>query len=226
MNLQNDLSILTRDELRDLLSSAKDEWEEYTYYRDEIECRENRIEEESIEIEAANSERKLAFIFSVISCITVIIPVILLFYASMQAKRKKEAQRRIEEDEAQLPELRIKKEEAIRALDKVWNIPDEYCYDYALTKMLQYINSFKAHNWKEVTNLYDKHVHEQTVENNTRITAEEAMNQTDISRQTRDEIMNQTDILRQTRDEVKNQTDILRKTRNAARWAAVGSWLR
>ena len=42
--------------------------------------------------------------------------------------------------------------------------------------MLQYIDSFRAHEWKEVTDLYDRHVHEQKME-------EEARKQTDISRQ-------------------------------------------
>ena len=85
----------------------------------------------------------------------------------------------------QLPELQQKEVLAISKLNKVWDIPDEYCYEYALTKMLQYIDSFKAHNWKEVTTLYDRHVHEQTMEYNTRISAEDAIKQTEIARETR-----------------------------------------
>jgi len=222
MDVQNsrkiDLSTLMRDELRDLLSTAKNEWEKYTNYKDEIKLYEKQIVEEKKKEEFEKRQKQPAGVVLIITGIIMVIfiiafPIILvddtkkteglplalgicgaisLFFIFLglgcfnAAKRRKiAAQNIIKECETQLPELQKKEVEAASAFDKVWNIPDEYCYKYAFTKMLQYIDSFKAHNWKEVTTLYDRHIHEQTVENNTRITAEEAIKQTEISKQIR-----------------------------------------
>jgi len=213
-----DLSKFERDDLRDLLSIAKNEWAEYTYCKNAVESCEKRIEKEKENIEANNGGNRQIWL-GLLSLLMVLMLflyknilgnyhlylllfslfcVVYFFYSSTILKRRKKvAQNMVDEYELELSELRKKEINEIGKLNKVWAIPDEYCYDYAFTKMLQYLDSFKAHNWKEVTTLYDRHVHEQTMENNTRIAAEEAMEQTEIARQ----------------------------TRNAARAAAAGAWV-
>ena len=206
-----DLSTITRDDLRLLLSTAKYEWKKYTDCSDKVEKCEKLIEEEKKIVDENNYQGCLRFgiiIFMVCAAIVsyfsifdpktenymipgicLILGILLLFATPIHyvmAKRKKEnAQSKLNEYEVRLPELRKKKQEAINEFDKVWYIPDEYCYDYALAKMLQYIDSWEAHNWKEVTALYKRHLHDTTVEENTRIAADEAIKQTEIARQTR-----------------------------------------
>jgi hypothetical protein len=199
-----DLSTLTRDELRNLLIMAQDEWKKYTNCRDEIEWCEKSIEEEKKNKDFGDKNGNYSWFF-LFFCVgggifvfimnkkdferglwvflssIIIFPMCILYCR----KKSKTAQRKITEYIAQLSNLDKKEEKAVKGFDKVWNIPDEYCYDYAFTKMLQYIDSFKAHSWKEVTTLYDRHVHEKTVEYNTRITASEARKQIEIAQQIR-----------------------------------------
>ena len=66
-----------------------------------------------------------------------------------------------------------------------------------MATMIKFIDSNKAHSWKEVTTLYDEHLYRMKMEENTRLAAEEAIKQTEIARQ----------------------------TRNAARTGALGSWV-
>ena len=232
-----DLSEINRDELRNLLSMANDEWKKYNYCNDDVEWCENHIGAEERKEKEANWKITRAivpfvicliiFSFLVIMCfieppgkdgIFIAVFFLLLFGIPslsfavnifIAIKRKKTAQSNKERHKSQLPELREKKKEALNEFDKVYDIPEDFCYEYALTKMLRYIGNYEAHSWKEVTSLYKRHIHEKTVEDNTRITAEEATKQTEIARQTR-EIALQT------------QKTAL-QTRNAARAGAVGS---
>jgi len=189
-----DLSKLERDDLRDLLSMARDEWEKYIPFRQDVELCEKSIAEEEEKREKAHKQAKGFIVIMIIlfPAAIFILPNFLL-YRSIEKK----AQKKIKEYESQLLVLQQKEMEAMSKFDKVWDIPDDYCYEYAFTKILKDIDNFKAHNWKEVTTLYDRHIHEHTMEYNARISAEEAMKQTDISRQ----------------------------TRNAARAAAAGAWV-
>ena len=116
-----DLSTLTRDELRDLLRNAKNEWTKYTNCKDLIELYEKQIIDEQ-EKQWSSKQTQQGAIVLIIICII------------MTA------------------------------------LPDGYRYEYALTKMLQDIDNFKAHNWKEVTTLYDRYILEHPEKNNTRIT--------------------------------------------------------
>jgi len=204
MYLQNmrkiDLSTLTRDELRDWLSTAKDERKRYNNCKEDLESCERSIAEAQ---KFLKGDTKFTYVFAYGTMIMGIIggvigigytyskdmlttPILLaclcfvglglnsLYAIFFKANRiRKDTQNKIDNYQTQLPELQKRYKDSERGLNKLWSIPDEYCYDYAFTKMLQYIDSFKAHNWKEVTTLYDRHIQEQPVENNTRITAEE-----------------------------------------------------
>jgi hypothetical protein len=215
-----DLSKLERDDLRFLLSTAKDEWVKYVNCKEDVERCESGIEKLKLKIKRSKKERVVSMIFgffitsplltlpfytdisnmqqSLIIFSAALFGILLLALPYFIIKLTiKKLQKPLNEHEAQLTELQQKEKEAMVKLNKVWDIPDEYCYEYALTKMLRYIDSFKAHSWKEVTTLYDRHIHEQTVEENTRISAEEARKQTEIGIQ----------------------------TRNAARVAAAGAWV-
>jgi len=133
-----------------------------------------------------------------VMAVCAVISFIITFFSSIARKRnKKAAQENIKKYETQLSVLQQKKKEAMNEFDKVYYIPDDYCYEYALAKMLRYIDNYQAHSWKEVTALYDRYIHEKTVEDNTRISAEEA----------------------------REQTELAKQTRNAARAAAAGTWV-
>jgi len=181
-----DLSTLTRDDLRELLSIAKKEWQKYDNCRENIERCKTCIEKEEWQIKEFKKAKGLLCFFLILMIVTIIALPIVLHALN---KNIKKCQNRIMEYETQILELQKKEAKAINEFNKVWDVPDEYCYDYAFTKMLRYIDSFKAHNWKEVTTLYDKHVHEQTLEDNTRIAADEAIKQTSIARETRNAAM-------------------------------------
>ena len=215
-----DLSKLERDNLMDLLNTAKNEWVKYIKCRGEVEWCEKCIEKEK---ETVNGGKGGCFTWLSIWCVfTALVLGFIYYYKGMDGNymifmlfsapfsaivffligrwvksSAKTAQRKLAEYEPQLLELQQKEMVAIYKFDKVHAIPDEYCYEYAFTKMMQYMDNGRAHNWKEVTALYEQHLYEETMKENTRITAEEA----------------------------KKQTDIARETRNAARAAAAGAWV-
>ena len=132
-----DLNTITRDDLRSLLSTAKDEWKKAINCEDDTE----------------NCKRLIA-----------------------AEKRKKQAiEVKIEEYETQLLDLRKKEEEAMNKFDKVWFIPDDYCSEYAMTTMIKFIDSNKADSWKEVVALYDEHLYQMEMKENTRIEQDEKL---------------------------------------------------
>jgi len=204
-----DLSTLTRDELRSLLSTAKNEWKNYIDCRDEVERCEKRMEKEKEENDANRQLKGNGCLIMgiIVICVIIIlvfaayknnyggyfwiaaflsVPVCLFFYDRNKADHYiKVVQDKIEEYEAQLSELQKKEEKAVKELNDILLIPDDYCYEYALSKMLRYIDNGRAHNWKEVTAMYEQHLYEETMKENARITAEEAKKQTEIGRQTR-----------------------------------------
>ena len=211
-----DLSTISRDDLRSLLITAKDEWKRFTDCEDDIEkCKKLIVEEDKKKtgIEIGNvilivtSVIILPFMFFItffnpnnttphITSLAFIC--LLLVFAFYYVKRKKRySQSNIEQYNTQLSELQKRGEAAMSKFDKVWLIPDDYCSEYAMATMIKFIDSNKAHSWKEVTTLYDEHLYRMKMEENTRLAAEEAIKQTEIARQ----------------------------TRNAARTGALGSWV-
>jgi len=60
--------------------------------------------------------------------------------------------------------MKVEEEKNKKALSA---IPNEYRFDeYALTKMLQYLERGSADSWKEVTHLYEEHLHRKRMEEN------------------------------------------------------------
>jgi len=113
--------------------------------------------------------------------------------------QKKKPQRKINNYKNQLPELEKNEESAFDKFYEViepYKFPRDYWYEYAISQMLKYVENKRADNWKEVTALYEDHLHRLTVEENTRINAEQS----------------------------KLQAEYAREGRNAARWAAAGAW--
>jgi len=207
MEKQNiDLSTFTRDNLRSLLSKAKDEWKKYNNCKEKIERCEMRIEEnkkklnEKIGVGCGIAMSCGFVLFGIlvvavtpkdnrIDLLGVLIPIGLfgigvIYGTVLKIKTDKEARGNIEKEEVQLPNLQKNVKKALSEFDKVYEIPEDFCYEYALTKMLRYIDNYEAHSWKEVTARYRTHIHEKTVEDNTRITASEAREQTELARQT------------------------------------------
>ena len=109
---------------------------------------------------------------------------------------KLKARRKINEYEPQLPALEKKEREAMNEFKAMLFIPYDYWYEYALNKMLKFVENKQASNWERVTDLYEEHLHRITVEENARITAENS----------------------------KLQTEIARKNLSATRSAAAGAW--
>ena len=219
-----DLSTITRDNLLFLLRTAKDEIVKYSYCRTEAKRCKERFEEEKKIIGDSNNAKNgcLGFIIiSVIICavgalyslingnndslITVgsifflfviaalfITPIVL----TKQKRIRKIAQSKAEECKVQYADLKKKAEEAMNGFKAALFIPDDYSYEYALATMLKYIDNKRADNWKEVTGLYEEHLHRMTMEDNARQTLEQS----------------------------KLQAEYAREGRNAARWAAAGAW--
>jgi hypothetical protein len=52
--------------------------------------------------------------------------------------------------------------------------------------MLEYLVNERADSWKEVTSIYETHLHRRTVEENNQQILEHSLLQTEIARQTRD----------------------------------------
>ena len=211
-----DLGNATRDGLRLVLDTAKDELEKYTNYAQKIERINKNIEKNRlIELKSKKDKQKysvfllLTVVFAVIIFIAYIgsseiallslfvLPVLILAILYFELNhREKVAHGNINKYKSQLPELYEKAKEAKDEFKATWLVPEDYCYEYALDSMLRYIDNKRADTWKEATALYEEDLHRNKIEGNARIMAEEAIKQTEIGMQ----------------------------NRNASRMAAAGAW--
>lgn len=217
-----DLSTISRDQLYRFLSSAKNEMGNYTRCHERIEKLHADIEKEKKEEKnykgGATGGVLVGLLFFILMGIVLfftsgftgegarlmlgfwgmgIMP--LLIYLLLRFRRKK-CRLNLKNYEAQLPDLQRNEEEAFNKFFSViepYKFPRKYWYEYALIKMHEYVEDREASNWERVTDLYKRHIHELTMQENTRKTFEEAIKQTEIAMQ----------------------------TRNAARWAAAGVWI-
>lgn len=249
-----DFSTISRDNLRMLLNTAREEIEEYKQYGREIEEEQKRIEERqnfiSLRKTVINRKEKetanigLRIIWLIITILWV--PILYLFvrdpkyglsekyneflmlptelkfllgglallliltailglwripkYRLVREKTIKDMQLTVQDAESKLSGLQVKlsslQEKQEKALSAALFIPNDYCYEYALTTMLQYIDNKRADNWKEAAGLYEEHLHRMAVEESARITAENSQLQAEYTRQ----------------------------NRNASRMAAAGAW--
>ena len=218
--MEKDLSTMTRDQLHEMLSPARDEIVKYVCYRDERKSCENYIENErSVYKKAKQSSICLTIILSTLFSPAIIaqvnlvlnnssyriltIIILLVFYIAFIRwffkSRKQKHQKKIEEYESELSKFKKREEDAFGKFYEIiepYKFPRDYWYEYAITQMLKFVENKRADNWKEVTSLYEEHFHRMKMEENAQIAAEQAIMQTEISQQ----------------------------TRNAARWAAAGAW--
>ena len=104
---------------------------------------------------------------------------------NIATRKKKSAQSKIEEYKIQLYELQETERKAKNGLREIWKVPQTYWDDDALVVMLQYINDFEAHSWKEVTALYREYVYQSMMAANSQMTLEQARRQTELAMQTR-----------------------------------------
>ena len=144
-------------------------------------------------------EIKKIMLLVILPCITIGVLILILIRIRIKVKekqRKNNLQIEIEKLDGQLPDLQKKIEEASNKFNAFLLIPYDYCSTYAMTTMLNFIDNKRADTWKEVTALYEEHIHRSKMENNARITAENSILQAEYARQ----------------------------NRNAARWAAAGAW--
>jgi len=214
-----DLSTITRDQLQFLLSTAKDEMVKYTCCREQVEKCEKSIEEEKKKVEYIKMN-KVPTLIGKIMCILIIIGsiyahlfikgywpfwfplimcfvgIILFFIGNPKLKEFKNAPNNIKKYQAQLLELKSKEKESMNEFRAVLFIPNDYCYEYALAKMLKFMENKQASNWERVTDLYEEHLHRMTMEDNAR----------------------------QSLALSKLQAEYAKEGRDAARWAAAGAW--
>ena len=200
-----DLSVITRDKLHLLLSTAEVEVVKYINYHEEAEKNRNALKRRD-----DDSPGCLASAISFIICFMSVILFwvfskykftsllwvhavpfsisvgLIIFYQKFSK----------EYDENQLQDLEKKEREALNEFKAALFIPDDYCNKYALTTMLKFIDNKRADSWREVTYLYEEHMHRMTMENNTRLILEE----------------------------LKQQTEYLNSVRTRAGWAAAGTW--
>ena len=208
-----DLSDVTRDGLRLLLSTAKDEWGKYTKCREEAkECARQLVETKNNLNQIGHTPKdaiiKLVIVIPLLVIFAIFVPilnpevpiplviigffiliVIFIITAVNGVSRRKIAQNNIDEYAIRLPILQKEEENAKSELNAILLIPDRYCYEYALITMLQYIDDKRASNWERCTDLYEEESHRSKIEM-----------------------------------QAEKQTELARQTRNAARMAAAGAW--
>ena len=207
-----DLSAFTRDQLHFLLSTAKDEMVKYTQCVEEIE----RIQQPLEEARKTMSHKYIPiWLILLIVCIALALfnPInstlntlglvagcfalfLTFVYSLIYIIDRRKAQKDILKYEPQLSNLQQKEKEAINEFKAVLFIPNDYCYEYALTKMLKFVENKQASNWERVTDLYEEHLHRMTME----------------------------DSARQSLEQSKIQAEYARQARNRAGWAAAGAW--
>ena len=221
-----DLSVITRDNLRFLLNEAINEFESLENAKSKVDSLEKEIASEKrytkrrkregltivaiiflflfflllwIKPEGVRLEgvfikgEALSAIFISVSVISATIRILLLF---SDKRRKSLAITNLQRYDEYLQKLQNENKKLQENIHAIFLIPDEYCYEYAFATMLKYIDNKRADSWKEVTGLYEEHLHRMTVEENTRVAAEQATMQAEYARQ----------------------------TRNASRMAAAGAW--
>jgi len=223
---KNDLSAITRDKLYFLLSSAKNEMVKYTNCIEEVEWCERRIGQLKNDVVQQQQHQKqstfsiiggigLAILMLYLCSESTKEGVILfllffgggaalllihgLYYLNSSKRKEKIAQEKIEEFEEALPDLRKKAEESFDKFFTTiepYEFPRDYWYEYAINKMLKFVEIKQADNWKEVVCLYEEHLHRMRLEENAQ----------------------------QTLDEIKRQSDEIQRGSNASRWAAAGAW--
>ena len=192
-----DLNTITRDQLLLLLSTAKDEMVKY------VRCR-KRLEEYEENCREAN--RYVIIFFVVVGILFIglvgwvlslfftivlafLIPtVVVIAICALAIISPKEDLKIMDESEVLLQDLRVKESEAKNELKAVLLIPDDYCYEYALTKMLKFVENKRASSWKRVTDLYEEHLHRMTMEDNTRQILEQSKLQTELIKEVRDKV--------------------------------------
>ena len=126
------------------------------------------------------------------------------WYRRKIAKKKiKVVENKIAKYEAELADLQEKAKKAKNEFKAILFIPNDYCHEYALTKMLKFIENKQAKNWERVTDLYEEHVHRMQMEDDSRQSLEQ---------------------LKQSLKQSKLQTEYARQTSNRAGWAAAGAW--
>ena len=219
---QYELSTITRDKLLLLLRTARDEIVDYTRCSEKVEKYKRYIKEKKKRVKN-NKNTISGFIFTTIAIVSVIVIMIILekintglftvligalvligiffVYVIFLAVSSKTIQRNIRKCEILLPDLERNQDVALDkfyAVVKPYKFPREYWYEYALTKMLEYVENYRASNWERVTDLYEEHLHRMRMEDNAR----------------------------QTLEKIELQTECAEEGRNAARWAAAGIWLR
>jgi len=180
-----DLSTVTCEKLQLLLDTAKHEIAKYTRYRERIEsCKENLEKQKPknlfifillgfllFSMMTMGRGMPIPFPFILFSVLIGAVLILILIF------RQKKYQGKIKEYESQVSDLRKKAEEAMDEFKAALFIPNDYCYEYAVSTMLQYIINKRADSWKEVVALYEEHLHRMTMEEQSKL-------QTDIARET------------------------------------------
>jgi len=126
-----------------------------------------------------------------------IIGFILFIMVNVNVNIRKEARNNLQKYKAQLPDLQKKEDKSfdkfLTVIEPYDKFPGKYWYEYAPTKMFEFVDDKLAENWKEVVALYEEHLHRKKMEDNAR----------------------------QTLEEMKNQSNDIRDAKNAARFAAI-----
>jgi Ca2+/Na+ antiporter len=93
-----------------------------------------------------------AVFFAIVCVIALFVRII---YRSSDRKRKTEAIYNIETYEHERKKIENEVATLYENSYALFIIPDNYCYKYAISKMLEYFNNYRADNWKEAVSLYE-----------------------------------------------------------------------
>jgi len=199
------LNTLTNDKLRLLFEEAKKEIIVYSRFQEQFikhrECIKEKVDSVagcmtiwivfciftcSIVCFSELSNYKLSSILWVHGIIFVIF--LLISFSWKKVMKKFDAEL--------LQEIQLKEYKEKDKLKATLFIPSDYRNEYAMTTMIKFIDNRRADGWKEITSLYEEHLHRMRMENNAR----------------------------QIIEELESQTEKLSRVSGRTGWAAAGAW--
>ena len=189
-----DLSTITRDQLRFLLSTAKDEIVKFTRCHTELEnCKTDiKIVKSKLEVERKQYVPKFLCFLLFLGCLYVsfllfrmdsnellgaknnsfaflilIIGILMLVVPYFITKsRIKDFTNTLEEYKNQLIDFEKKQMDALDGFFEIKKIPSTYRYPLALDTMLGFVENFRASTWKECADKYEEQLHRWQLEAN------------------------------------------------------------
>ena len=211
-----DLRTLKYDKLRFLMNAAKGELARYTLCCENVANCQNSIATTKQQIALYSTPVWVLFVAIILIPAFGIGLILLIAYFSNKSKAEK-AEASLRELESQLSVLNQELQRAINNFKAVLFIPNDYCYDHALTAMIKYIDNKMADSWKECVSLYEEQMHRMTMEETSKQTLEQAKQQTQIAGAT---LVNTQQLIKQSKEQIR----LAKETRDATRDIEAHTW--